>query len=129
LTVVGVFAQAIVSKEIPAGGNMFEILTDKPNVKVSWQVTGVRNDAYAKAHPIQVVERKTGKTAGEYLHPEVFGQPDATPLGLDLAKPAPAPSTATATAEADLQALIAQKRSQALKDAARPLPSPKPTTD
>ena len=28
--------------------------TDKPNVEVSWQVTGVRHDAFAKAHPLQV---------------------------------------------------------------------------
>jgi hypothetical protein len=118
LTVVGVFAQAIVSQEIPAGGNAFEIRTDKPGVKVSWQVTGVRDDAYAKAHPIHVVERKTGKAAGEYLHPELFGQPDATPLGVDgRPTPAPATSAAAAQAEADLQALIARKRAQALKEA------------
>jgi hypothetical protein len=53
LTVVsGIFAQAIVSREIRA--NSFQIRTDKPHVKVSWQVTGVRKDAYANAHRIRV---------------------------------------------------------------------------
>jgi len=46
LTVIGQFAQAIISEEISE--NTFKIKTDKPNVKVSWQVTGVRNDTYAK---------------------------------------------------------------------------------
>jgi hypothetical protein len=40
LTVIGQFAQAIVSSEI--NDNRFAIKTDRPNVKVSWQVTGVR---------------------------------------------------------------------------------------
>src|SRR5262249_7385171 len=49
LTVIGQFAQAIVAKEIKE--NHFAIRTDKPNVKVSWQVTGIRQDAYMQAHP------------------------------------------------------------------------------
>ncbi|MGD0922773.1 MAG: hypothetical protein ABSA70_13550, partial [Terriglobia bacterium] len=52
LTVIGQFAQAIVAQEI--ANNRFTIKTDKAKVKVSWQVTGVRHDAYAKAHPLQV---------------------------------------------------------------------------
>jgi hypothetical protein len=52
LTVIGQFAQAIVAQEI--ANNRFMIKTDKAKVKVSWQVTGVRHDAYAKAHPLQV---------------------------------------------------------------------------
>ena len=73
LTVIGDFAQAVVSKEIE--NNSFEIKTDKPNVKVSWQVTGTRNDAYAKAHPIEVEKAKAEKDRGKYLAPEAFGQP------------------------------------------------------
>jgi hypothetical protein len=52
LTVIGQFAQAIVAQEIR--NNRFTIRTDKAKVKVSWQVTGVRHDAYANAHPLQV---------------------------------------------------------------------------
>ncbi|MDQ6694259.1 MAG: S-layer homology domain-containing protein, partial [Chloroflexota bacterium] len=49
LTVIGQFAQAIVAEKVK--GNSFVIKTDKPNVEVSWQVTGIRNDAVARANP------------------------------------------------------------------------------
>ncbi len=52
LTVLGQFAEAIVAEEI--ADNRFAIKTDKPGVKVSWQVTGIRQDAWAKAHPMEV---------------------------------------------------------------------------
>jgi len=71
LTVIGQFAQAIVASEI--SHNQFTIRTDKPNVKVSWQVTGIRHDAYADAHRIQVEEDKPPQDRGHYLHPELFG--------------------------------------------------------
>lgn len=48
LTVIGQFAQAIVSRKM--ANHTFAIKTDKPNVEVSWQVTGIRQDAWAKAH-------------------------------------------------------------------------------
>jgi hypothetical protein len=74
LTVVGSsFAQAIVAKEIH--DNQFTIRTNKPKVKVSWQVTGVRHDPYANAHRIQVVVPKEGSAQGTYLHPKLYGQP------------------------------------------------------
>jgi hypothetical protein len=72
LTVVGQFAQAIVASKIK--GNGFTIKTDKPSVEVSWQVTGVRQDAYANAHRIQVEEEKPASERGRLLHPEVYGQ-------------------------------------------------------
>ena len=55
--------------------NRFKIAGGKPGLKVSWQVTGVRHDAYAEAHRIAVVTEKTGAEVGQYLHPELFGQP------------------------------------------------------
>jgi len=75
LTVIGQFAQAIVAREI--ANNRFTIQTDKPAVKVSWQVTGIRHDAYAEAHRVQVEEEKPASERGTYLHPELFTpQPD-----------------------------------------------------
>ncbi|MBI1766732.1 MAG: hypothetical protein HYR56_35445 [Acidobacteria bacterium] len=74
LTVIGQFAQAMVSRKIQ--DNHFTIKTDKPNVEVSWQVTGIRQDAWANAHRIAVEETKTEKERGHYLNPEVFGQPE-----------------------------------------------------
>jgi hypothetical protein len=73
LTVIGQFAQAIVASKTK--DNRFTIKTDKPNVEVSWQVTGIRQDAWANAHRIQVEEDKPKKELGSYLHPELFGQP------------------------------------------------------
>ena len=73
LTVIGQFAQAIVAKEIDHG--RFTIKTSRPNVKVSWQVTGIRHDAYANAHRIPVTEDKPAVEQGTYLHPDVYAQP------------------------------------------------------
>jgi hypothetical protein len=73
LTVIGQFAQAIVSSEIANG--QCSIKTDKPNIKVSWQVTGIRHDAWANAHRIPVEEMKPEQERGFYLHPELFGAP------------------------------------------------------
>jgi hypothetical protein len=43
-------------------------------LKVSWQLTGIRHDAYANAHRIPVEEDKPGVEQGYYLSPESFGQ-------------------------------------------------------
>jgi hypothetical protein len=79
LTVIGQFAQAIVAKEISDGS--FTIQTDKPNVKVSWQVTGIRHDPWAEAHRIQVEQQKPEAERGRYLHPELYGQPKDRAVG------------------------------------------------
>ena len=71
LTVIGQFAQAIVASEIVNGS--FTIKTSKPGVKVSWQVTGIRQDAWANAHRIQVEVDKAQPDQGHYIHPELFG--------------------------------------------------------
>jgi hypothetical protein len=62
LTAIGTFAQAIVDKEVE--GNRFVIRTSEPGVKVSWQVTGIRQDAYANAHRIKVEMAKAKKDVG-----------------------------------------------------------------
>ena len=68
LTVIGQFAQAIVAKEI--GNGKFTVQTDKPQVKVSWQVTGIRKDPYAEKNRIQVEEEKPASEKGSCLHAE-----------------------------------------------------------
>jgi hypothetical protein len=73
LTVIGQFAQAIIGRKIE--NNQFEIETSAPNVEVSWQVTGVRQDAYAKAHPLVVEQEKDARLRGFYIHPELYGAP------------------------------------------------------
>ncbi|HVF73355.1 MAG TPA: hypothetical protein VM940_17265 [Chthoniobacterales bacterium] len=88
LTVLGQFAQAIVSREI--AGNSFEIRTDKPGVKVSWQVTGIRQDAYARANPIVVEQFKPAEEQGLYLFPAGFGAGEEKQIGYP-SRPATAP--------------------------------------
>lgn len=73
LTVIGQFAQAIVAGKIQ--NHQFAIRTSAPNVEVSWQVTGVRQDAYAKAHPLVVEQEKDARLRGFYIHPELYGAP------------------------------------------------------
>jgi hypothetical protein len=62
-----------VSQEI--SGNSFQIAGGSPGLKVSWQVTGVRQDAYARAHPLVVEEAKGESERGKYIHPELYGAP------------------------------------------------------
>jgi hypothetical protein len=78
LTVVGQFAQAIVAKEIK--NNQFVIGTDAPNVRVSWQVTGIRHDAWANAHRSNAEIDKPETERGKYLTPEEHGEPTTASL-------------------------------------------------
>ena len=40
--------------------------------KISWQVTGIRHDAYAIAHRIEIEQDKPPSERGAYLHPDAF---------------------------------------------------------
>lgn len=79
LTVIGDFAQAIISQKIQ--NNQFIIRTDKPGIEVSWQITGIRHDKFAEKYRIPVEENKTGKDVGKYLHPDAYGVNET--LGVD----------------------------------------------
>jgi hypothetical protein len=89
VTVIGRFAQAFVAREIK--NNVFTIQTSKPAVKVSWQVTGVRHDAYADAHRVPVEQEKPREERGHYLHPELFGASGVESLGAALPAHTPSP--------------------------------------
>ncbi|KPL03679.1 MAG: hypothetical protein AMJ73_05830 [candidate division Zixibacteria bacterium SM1_73] len=41
-------------------------------MKISWQVTGIRKDAFAEANRIQVEVDKPDVERGKYLHPEAY---------------------------------------------------------
>jgi len=103
LTVIGQFAQAIVLKKL--NNNRFTIKTSKPGLEVSWQVTGIRQDAYANAHRIAVEEEKPPQEQGRYLHPELFGASPEQAIGMRTPSPA-----ATAGAKAASPALLAEKK-------------------
>jgi hypothetical protein len=69
LTVIGdgAWARARVFKRIACG--RFTIQTDLPNVEVSWQVTGIRQDAFAEQNRIPVEQDKPANQRGTLLYP------------------------------------------------------------
>jgi hypothetical protein len=54
-------------------GNQFRIAGGKKGMRISWEVTGIRHDAWANAHRIPNEEEKPANEQGRYLHPELFG--------------------------------------------------------
>ena len=80
LTPIGASAPNLyVASEVQ--NNQFGIAGGKPGLKVSWQVMGVRHDAYAQAHPLQVEQDKPAEEQGLYLHPKEWGQPEEMGIG------------------------------------------------
>jgi hypothetical protein len=55
--------------------NSFAIAGGVPGQEVCWQVTGVRQDAWAQKHPLRVERTKKPRDRGKYLNPELFGKP------------------------------------------------------
>jgi hypothetical protein len=72
LTAIGAPFIPYIAEEI--ANNRFKIAGGLPGKKVSWQVTGIRQDAWANAHRIEVEEEKGVGERGSYLHPELYGQ-------------------------------------------------------
>ncbi|MFI7690049.1 hypothetical protein ACIBQ6_13315 [Nonomuraea sp. NPDC049655] len=64
---------ALVAVDDGVRNNAFTIRTDQPNVRVSWQVTGVRQDPWALAHPVVVERVKPEGERGLFLYPEEYG--------------------------------------------------------
>lgn len=82
LTVIGSFAQAIVNREIK--NNSFEIATNQPNVKVSWEVKAVRNDLHMqKLNTLKEEEIKPANMKGKYFEPAAYGLPESRGLNGD----------------------------------------------
>jgi hypothetical protein len=76
-------------------GNSFQIAGGKKGMRVSWEVTGIRQDAWANAHRIPTEEAKPAAEQGRYLHPELYG---AGPDKSVATAPTPSPTSATVTA-------------------------------
>jgi hypothetical protein len=69
LTAIGASAPDLhISREIRNG--RFSIAGGRPNIKVSWQVTGTRKDSWAKAHPFATEETKSKEERGCSICPE-----------------------------------------------------------
>jgi len=54
----------------------FAIAGGQSGLEVSWQVTGVRKDAWAQANPLEVEKEKPLNEQGFYIHPELHGEPE-----------------------------------------------------
>ncbi|GBC96983.1 hypothetical protein HRbin16_02798 [bacterium HR16] len=67
------FVLAKVVREVQ--NNQFVIRTNKPHVKVSWEVKAVRNDRWVQEYGYQTEQPKPAEYRGKYLHPELYGQP------------------------------------------------------
>jgi hypothetical protein len=94
LTTIGSPARAWVGAKVK--DNRFSITTDEPNVEVSWQLTGIRQDAWAKANRIPIELDKPADERGLYLHPEVHGQPAAKGIDARHRVPSDVPNDAPA---------------------------------
>jgi hypothetical protein len=79
LTCIGGYAPIYVADKI--ADNRFRIAGGTAGLEVSWQVTGIRKDAYAQAHRLSVEVEKRPDERGRYLHPELFGQEAARAIG------------------------------------------------
>ena len=93
LTPLGAAAPGLhVKAEVRQG--RFAIAGGAPGQRVSWQVTGIRKDAFADAHRIVAEEAKPAAERGRYLHPELYGQPASKGLAWSqrsaAVEPAPA---------------------------------------
>ena len=73
LTCIGSFAPVYISNKI--SNNRFKIAGGTNGMEVSWQVTGIRQDPYAKENRIQVEVEKSKKEKGYYLHHKEYNQP------------------------------------------------------
>ena len=75
LTPIGAPAPDLhIAREVSDGH--FAIAGGQPGLEVSWQVTGVRKDAWAQANTLEVEKEKSLKERGFYLHPQLYGQPE-----------------------------------------------------
>jgi hypothetical protein len=79
LTPIGAAATPFVKTELDSTGR-FQVGGLRPGMRFSWMVTGVRNDPWARAHPMTVEAAKPAFERGKYLNPEVYAQPSTARL-------------------------------------------------
>ena len=87
LTPVGGAAPGLYIKE-KISNNRFVIAGGSAGLEVSWVVYAKRNDPYIRSNPENSAPEvlKTGRYAGKFIHPELYGQP-ATKGFLYMPKP------------------------------------------
>ena len=70
LTCIGRSAPVYIARKLSS--NYFVIGGGYSGLEVSWQITGVRVDNWAKANPLSVEEKKPTQESGCYRHPELY---------------------------------------------------------
>jgi hypothetical protein len=70
LTCVGGYAPVYIAEEI--AGNRFKIGGGSAGLKVSWEVTGIRQDPWAEANRVLVEADKAPEMMGTLIHSEAF---------------------------------------------------------
>ena len=93
-------------------GRQFQIRTSRANVKVSWQITGIRNDPYSRSLRAPAQQPKPAADRGRYLYPAGYGKPaydaiDQQPKLLRAAEAAVARSAAAARRPAAVKLPVA----------------------
>ncbi|MFI9047319.1 hypothetical protein [Streptomyces sp. NPDC053427] len=74
LTALGAPAPELhISREVT--DHTFAVAGGGPGQRVSWQVTGVRADVWARGHPLATEEEKAPAERGYFLHPGEHGEP------------------------------------------------------
>ena len=76
LTPLGAAVVPYIVQELDAHGR-FIIASDKPGLRVSWQLTGLRCDPSALKQPLRVDAAKPARYRGRYVQPALYGQPQS----------------------------------------------------
>jgi len=81
LTCIGGFAPVYIAEKI--NNNQFKISGGEVGMEISWLVTGVRNDEYAKNNRIEVEVPKDENENGKYIHPNLYNMPESMGIGYE----------------------------------------------
>jgi len=81
LTCIGGFAPVYIAEKI--NNNQFKIAGGELGMEISWQVTGIRKDVYAKQNPVLPEIQKEDNEKGKYLHPKLYNMPESMGIGYE----------------------------------------------
>ena len=68
-------------------GNRFQVRTSKPDVELSWEVKGTRDDRSVQQNGAPVEVERQFKDRGTYQSPELYGKPASMGMNYDPTRP------------------------------------------
>ena len=89
LTCIGGYAPVYIATEVQ--GSSFTIGGGTPGLKVSWQITALRDDPYLRANRLAAEVQKVPADRGKYLYPQGYGKSADQSILHDQAAPLPDP--------------------------------------